>query len=105
MDTNVKISNMENLVSYHDGSVVSKTVIKKQTGTVTLFAFDKDETLSTHSASFDAMVYVLDGRVEIIISEKVYTLKKGEMIVMPSNEPHSLKAITKFKFLLIMIKS
>lgn len=95
---------LEGLVEYQSGSVVSKTLIKKPTGTVTLFAFDKDEGLSEHAAPFDAMVAVLDGKVQISIDKKPHTLSKGEMIIMPANAPHALKAVERFKMMLIMIK-
>lgn len=96
---------LEKLVDYQTGSVVSKTIIKKQTGTVTLFAFDKGEGLSEHTAPFDALVYLIDGEAEVIISGKANLVKKGEMIIMPANEPHALKAKEKFKMMLAMIKS
>ena len=93
------------LVNYQERSVVSQTLIEKKTGTVTLFAFDEGQGLSEHTAPFDAMVYVLEGEVEIRISGKPYSLKQGEMIIMPANEPHALKATKKFKMMLTMIKS
>lgn len=93
------------LVEYQEGSVVSRTIIKKDTGTVTLFAFDEGQELSEHAAPFDALVYVLDGEAEIIISGKALRSKAGEMIIMPANEPHALKAPKKFKMLLVMIRS
>ena len=96
---------LEMLVDYQTGSVVSKTIIKKQTGTVTLFAFDKGEGLSEHTAPFDALVYLIDGEAEVIISGKANLVKKGEMIIMPAKEPHALKAKEKFKMMLAMIKS
>ena len=105
MNAEPKVSALADLVSYQEGSVVSKTVIKKETGTVTLFAFDKGQGLSEHTAPFDALVYVLKGEVEIMISHKPYVLKTGEMIILPVDEPHSLKAITKFKMMLTMIRS
>ncbi len=105
MGSEPKISSLTDLVNYQDESVVSKTLIKKETGTVTLFAFDQGQGLSEHAAPFDAMVCVLDGEVEIMISGSPYALKMGEMIIMPANEPHSLKAITKYKMMLTMIKS
>lgn len=92
-------------ISYQDQSVVSKQIIKKETGNVTLFAFDQGQGLSEHTAPFDAMVYVLEGEVEISISGKPYRLKGGEMIVMPGGRPHALKAVTKYKMLLVMIRS
>ncbi|QTA82306.1 Cupin 2 domain-containing protein [Desulfonema limicola] len=95
---------LEKLIDYQTSSVVSKTIIKKPTGTVTLFAFDKDEGLSEHTAPFDAMVYIADGNARIMISGKEYNLAKGQMIIMPANQPHALKAVEPFKMLLIMIK-
>ena len=96
---------LEDLVDYQEGSVVSRTVIDKKAGTVTLFAFDKDEGLSEHTAPYDALVYVFDGEADIIISGKPVRVKQGEMTIMPANEPHALKAVTKFKMLLIMVRS
>ena len=92
------------LVNYQEGSVVSRTVIKKKTGTVTLFAFDKGEGLSEHTAPFDALVCILDGKAEITISGESVTVENGEMIVMPANKTHALKALERFKMLLVMIK-
>lgn len=92
------------LIAYQNGAVVSRTLIKKAAGTVTLFSFDQGEGLSEHTAPFDAMVQVLDGEAEIIISGNSHFLKAGELIVMPANEPHALKAVTRFKMLLTMIK-
>lgn len=89
---------------YQKGSVVSKNIINKKSGTVTFFAFDKNEGLSEHSAPFDAIVYIIEGEADIIISEKTYLLKKGEMIIMPANKPHAIKAEEQFKMLLTMIK-
>jgi quercetin dioxygenase-like cupin family protein len=96
---------IKDLVAYQDGSIVSKEIIQKPTGTVTLFAFDKDQGLSEHTAPFDALVSVLDGDVEITISGKPYRLKEGEMIILPAGEPHALKALTRFKMLLVMVRS
>ncbi|RAP47724.1 MAG: cupin [Methanosphaera sp. rholeuAM6] len=99
------IFKLEELVEYQEKSVVSKEIIKKETGTVTVFAFDKDEGLSEHTAPFDAMVQVLDGTLELTIDGKIYILKKGNMIIMPANVPHALYAKERFKMLLSMIKS
>jgi quercetin dioxygenase-like cupin family protein len=85
------------LVEYQSGSIVSRTLIDKDAGTVTLFAFDEGQGLSEHTAPFDAMVHILDGEVEISISGQLHMLKEGEMIIMPANEPHALKATSKFK--------
>jgi len=93
------------LVDYQTGSVVSRTILEKQTGTVTLFAFDKGQGLSEHTAPFDALVYLLEGEAEITISGKSLRLREGEMIIMPANQPHALRATQKFKMLLTMIRS
>ena len=93
------------LVSYHEGSIVSRTIIDKTTGTLTLFAFGEGQGLSEHTAPFDALVYLLDGEAEVTISGKALHLKEGDMVIMPANEPHALKAIKKFKMMLVMIKS
>lgn len=93
------------LVEYQVGSIVSREVVKKKTGTVTLFAFDKGQGLSEHTAPFDALVFLLDGEAEIMIAGKAHRLKAGEMILMPANEPHALKAVEKFKMMLIMVRS
>jgi quercetin dioxygenase-like cupin family protein len=93
------------MVSYQDGSVVSREIVQKKTGTVTLFAFDKGQGLSEHTTPFDALVYILDGEAEIVISGKAHRLKEGEMIVMPANKPHALNAGKRFKMLLAMIRS
>jgi quercetin dioxygenase-like cupin family protein len=91
-------------IEYQDGSVVSKQLIKKKTGNITLFAFDKGEGLSEHSTPFDALVYVMDGEVEITIAKEKHQLTKGQMIVMPADIPHALHATKKFKMMLVMIK-
>jgi quercetin dioxygenase-like cupin family protein len=93
------------LVDYRDGSVVSREILRKKTGTVTLFAFDKGQGLSEHTAPFDALVSVLDGAAEISISGKPHRVRAGEMIVMPADEPHALKAVRRFKMMLVMIRS
>ncbi len=95
---------LAHLVNYQDGSVVSKEIIKKRSGTVTVFAFDQGQGLSEHTAPFDALVYVMDGRVEIMIEGKPSDLKAGDMIIMPANKPHALKAEAPFKMMLVMIK-
>lgn len=105
MGFEIKASSLVDLVNYQEQSVVSKTLIKKETGTVTLFAFDQGQGLSEHTAPFDAFVYVLDGEVEITISGNPVILKEGQMIIMPANEPHALKAVKRFKMMLTMIRS
>jgi len=96
---------LKNLVEYQEGSVVSREIIRQKTGTVTLFAFDKGQGLSEHTAPFDALVHLLDGTAEITISGTAHRLKTGEMIIMPANEPHALKAVGRFTMLLVMIRS
>lgn len=100
-----KVSKLKDLVTYQDGSIVSKEIIKKPTGTVSIFAFDQGQGLSEHTAPFDALVYVLDGETEITISGNPHHLKEGEMIIMPGGEPHALKAVKRFKMMLVMVKS
>jgi quercetin dioxygenase-like cupin family protein len=93
------------LVEYQDGSVVSREIITRKAGTVTLFAFDEGQGLSEHTAPFDAMVQILDGGAEITIAGRPLHVREGEMVIMPAKKPHSLKAISKFKMLLTMIRS
>ena len=92
-------------VEYAEGAIVSKTVLKKQTGNISLFAFAKGEALSEHTAPFDALIDVVDGRGEIIIGGKSFFLETGQSIIMPANIPHAVKAVDKFKMVLTMIKS
>ncbi|NHJ25070.1 MAG: cupin domain-containing protein [Candidatus Lokiarchaeota archaeon] len=99
-----KILNLSEMLAYQESSVVSKTLIDKKVGTITLFSFDKEQGLSEHTAPFDALVYIIDGKADVILSKKSNILKAGEMIIMPANEPHALKALEKFKMMLIMIK-
>jgi quercetin dioxygenase-like cupin family protein len=96
---------LTDLVLYQPGSVVSRTLINEKAGTVTLFAFDEGEGLSEHTVPFDALVHLLEGEAEVVISGKPFRLKQGEMVIMPANEPHALKALTKFKMLLTMVRS
>ena len=99
------VKTLEKMVEYQDGSVVSKTVIGKKTGTVTLFAFDAGQSLSEHTAPFDALVYVMDGEAEISIAQKMQPVAKGQMIILPANIPHAVNAVSQFKMMLVMIKS
>ena len=99
------VSKLKDMVVYQVDSIVSKEIIKKQTGTVTIFAFDRDQGLSEHTAPFDALVFIIDGEAEIIISGEPHRLKEGEMIIMPGGKPHAVKAIEKFKMMLVMIRS
>jgi quercetin dioxygenase-like cupin family protein len=96
---------VSDLVSYQDGSVVSRELIRKDAGTVTVFAFDKGQGLSEHTAPFDALVHIIDGEAEIKISGKSSRVTTGEIIIMPANKPHALKALKKFKMMLVMLKS
>jgi quercetin dioxygenase-like cupin family protein len=102
---NAQVKNLIDFINYQDDSVVSREIIKRPTGTITVFAFDEGQGLSEHTAPFDAFVYVLDGEVEIRITGKPNLLKQGEMIIMPADQPHSLKAIKRFKMMLVMIRS
>jgi quercetin dioxygenase-like cupin family protein len=99
-----EILHMADLASYQEGSVVSRQIMKEETGNVTLFAFDEGQELSEHTAPFDALVQVLDGEVEVRISGNTHHLSTGDAIIMPAIEPHGLKAKTKFKMLLTMIR-
>ena len=100
-----KVLKVADLLDYQEGSVVSRELIRKETGTFTIFAFDKGEGLSEHTAPFDAMVQVIDGKAEIIISGKSNMVSAGEMIIMPANDPHALNAVENFKMVLTMIRS
>jgi len=92
-------------IQYAEDSVVSKTLINKESGTLTLFAFDAGQGLSEHTAPFDAVVEVIDGQAEITIGGNMVTVKKGQIVVMPANVPHALNANEKFKMMLTMIRS
>ncbi|MDD4093030.1 MAG: cupin domain-containing protein [Methanothrix sp.] len=96
---------LTDLVNYQEGAVVSREIIRKSTGTVTLFAFDKGQGLSEHTAPFDALLHVFDGEAEVTISGKAYHLEQGQIIILPAGETHALKALSKFKMLLAMIRS
>src|ERR1039457_6619495 len=100
-----KALNIVDLVNYQDGSVVSRVILKQKTGNVSIFAFDIGQELSEHTAPFDALVNVLEGEVEVTISGKPIRVTAGEMILMPANQPHALKAISRFKMMLTMIRN
>jgi quercetin dioxygenase-like cupin family protein len=100
-----QVNRLEALADYQEASIVSRTIIDKKTGTLTLFAFWQGQALSEHTAPFDALVYVLDGEVEVSISGKPQRVRSGEMIIMPANQPHALNALTNFKMLLVMIRA
>ncbi len=95
---------LTDIIDYMDHSVVSREIIRKPAGTMTIFAFDKGEGLSEHTAPFDAAVYILEGEAEISIDGKPHSVREKEMIIMPANKPHALKAVTRYKMLLVMIK-
>jgi quercetin dioxygenase-like cupin family protein len=100
-----EILTMAALADYQTGAVVSRQITKSEGGNVTLFAFDEGQELSEHTAPYDALVHVLDGEAEILLSGKSYLLKAGDGIIMPANQPHALKAVTKFKMLLTMVRT
>lgn len=104
-DLRGKALKMKELVGYDKGAVVSRTILEKKTGTVTIFSFDKGQGLSEHTAPFDALVEILDGEAEIAISGKPFRVKAGELLIMPAGRPHALKAVRKFKMALVMIRS
>jgi len=99
-----KIINPAELIDYQAGAVVSRTIINKDAGTITVFAFDKGQGLSEHIASFDALVYILDGQARIYIKGEAFLVCAGQMLIMPANKPHSLKAPQRFKMMLVMVK-
>ena len=98
-------SKVEDLIQYQEGAVVSRTLIDKKEGTITIFSLDGDQGISEHTTPYDAMVQILDGKASIVISGVEYILEKGEMIIMPANDPHALKAISPFKMMLTMIRA
>ena len=101
----MQVKKLSDLIKYQENAIVSSEIIKKDTGTVTVFAFDKNQGLSEHTAPFDALVNIIDGQAEVTISGEVFLVKEGEIIIMPANKPHSIKAVEKFKMLLVMIKN
>jgi quercetin dioxygenase-like cupin family protein len=99
-----EIMKKEKLVEYQKGAVVSRTLINKPAGTVTLFSFDKGEGLSEHTAPYDALVQVLDGKAEVMIDGEPHNLGRGDMVIMPANSIHVLRAVERFKMMLVMVK-
>lgn len=99
------VRSLNSFVGYQEGSVVSREIIAKAAGTITIFAFDEGQGLSEHKTPYDGFVYIIDGEADIKISGKDYHLKTGEAIVMPANETHALKAVKRFKMMLVMVKS
>lgn len=100
-----KVHRLIDMIDYQADSIVSRTIIDQKMGTLTLFAFGQGQGLSEHTAPFDALVYLLDGEAEVTISGKSLRVTAGEMVIMPANEPHALKALTRFKMMLVMIRS
>ena len=98
-------ASISELLDYQEGSVVSREIVKKPTGTVTVFAFDAGQGLSEHTSPFDALVHVLDGEAEITVAGTPRTVRSGELIIMPAGKPHSLKAAERFKMMLVLIRS
>ena len=110
MENNTKVLpsgalSLKGLTDYQENSVISRTIIEKKTGTVTLFAFDEAQGLSEHTAPFDAFVQIIEGEAEVVVSGIAHKIGEGEIIVMPAGRPHSVKAVKKFKMLLVMIRS
>ena len=101
----VEVNRLADLVDYQQGSVVSRTIIKEKTGTVTAFAFDEGQGLSEHTAPYDALVHVIDGEAKITVSGETLELGQGEVVILPANEPHALEAAKRFKMVLTMIRS
>ncbi len=97
--------NMSHLIDYQEGAVVSREVLKQETGTITIFAFDNEQGLSEHTSPYNAFVYILEGEAEITIEGEKHKLGQGDFIIMPANKPHALHAVQKFKMLLVLIKT
>ena len=105
MSDPAEVSRVVDLVSYQDGAVVSRIVVKRETGTITLFAFDAGQELSEHTAPYDALVQVLDGEAAITVAGQLHRVRAGEMILLPAHQPHALNALSRFKMLLTMIRA
>jgi quercetin dioxygenase-like cupin family protein len=105
VDDRAEVSRVVDPLSYQDGAIVSRVVVKREAGSVTLFAFDAGQELSEHTTSYDALVHILDGEAEITVAQHPHRVRAGEMILMPARQPHALKAITRFKMLLTMIRA
>jgi len=100
-----EVVRLTDLVNYQEGSVVSRTIVRRETGTVTLFAFDEDQGLSKHTAAFDAVAHIMEGEAEITVAGKALRTMQEEAVLLPANQPHSLRAVGRFKMLLTMIRS
>ena len=105
IQTSTEVKPLGELLEYQDSSIVSRVLLKNKGGTVTLFAFDMGEGLSEHTAPFEALVFVIDGEAEVEIAGRAYTVRTGETITLPANIPHAVKAATRFKMLLTMIRA
>ncbi len=104
MELSPEVMSLQDLVAYQEGAIVSRTLLDRKAGTITLFAFDQGQGLSEHTTPYDAWLYVIDGEAEITISGTPYRLHAGESIILPANQPHAVKAVTPFKMLLVMIR-
>lgn len=100
-----KVLDLSSMAAYQDGSVVSRTLVDRKIGTITLFSFDAGQGLSEHTSPYDAFVQILDGKAEITIEGVPRTVSAGEAIIMPANAPHSLRAVERFKMMLVMIRA
>jgi len=100
-----KAATLKDWADYQRGSIVSRKIIQKEAGSVTFFAFDEGQELSTHSAPFDALVYLVDGEAEIRIDEQVHHVSAGQILMLPANRPHGVRAAKRFKMLLVMVRS
>ena len=105
MEAKSDVSRVEDLIAYQDGGIVSRIVLKRETGNVTLFAFDAGQELSEHTSPYEALVHVVDGEATITIAGRAFQVRGGEMIVLPATQPHAVKAVSRFKMLLTMIRS
>ena len=105
MQSSTEVKPLGELLEYQDSSIVSRVLLKNKGGTVTLFAFDMGEGLSEHTAPFEALIFVIDGEAEVEIAGRAYTVRTGETITLPANIPHAVKAATRFKMLLTMIRA
>lgn len=103
-DLHSKVLQLRDLVSYQDGTVASRMLIRKKSGTITIFSFDEGEGLSEHTAPFDALVSILEGECEVWIAGETFSVKEGDSIILPANKPHALNAVTRFKMMLTMIR-
>lgn len=101
----LEVQKLKNLAAYQQGSIVSRTVLKKEAGTVTVFAFTAGEGLSEHKAPYEALLCGIEGEAEVTVSGSSFRLQEGEAVTLPANEPHALRAVSDFKMLLIMVKS